>query len=135
MNPRYTPIIALIIVWGLWAFLPKLAVGHINPKSALFYHAIGGFLVAMVVLWMQGFKPEFHPVGSGIALLTGVLGIAGSLLYYIIATREKASVLASLNFIYPALAIFLAVVILKEVITLKQGAGMVLAMLSLVLLI
>ena len=46
------------MIYGLWAFFPKLAVKYISPGSALVYEVAGALLVGFVVLLAMVFKVE-----------------------------------------------------------------------------
>ena len=123
-----------LIIWGFWGFFPKLATRYMSPQSLIFYQGLAGLLVGLASLFMIGFKPEVHPKGILFAFLTGVMGLLGGLFYLFALARGKVSVIVTLTALYPIITIALAAVFLKEPITLKQGCGMVLAVLSIILL-
>jgi transporter family protein len=58
----------------------------------------------------------------------------GALFYLIAITRGKISTIVTLTALYPLISIALAWMVLKEPITLKEGVGMVLALIAIVLL-
>ncbi len=58
----------------------------------------------------------------------------GGLFYIMAVGRGKVSVIVTMTALYPIITIILAAVFLKEPITIKQGCGMILAVLSIVLL-
>jgi transporter family protein len=86
------------------------------------------------MLFFAGFRPETHPRGILYACLTGVAGLLGGLFYLLAVARGKVPVVVTLTALYPIITIALAAVLLKEPVTLKQGFGMVLAVLSIILL-
>ena len=123
-----------LFAWGFWGFFPKLAIRYMSPPSIIIYEVIAGLTIAVVCLFLAGFRPETHPRGILYACLTGVAGLLGGLFYLFAVARGKASVVVTLTALYPIITIALAAVLLKEPVTLKQGCGMVLAVLSIILL-
>ena len=121
-----------LLAYGLWGFFPKLTVGLINSKEFIVYEAIGVILISLVILLFVG-KPNFNVRGVAFAMLTGILGIIGTLFFVTALARGKASVIVTITALYPVIVIFLAAVFLKEPITLKQGIGIVFALIALVL--
>ncbi len=121
-----------MLAYGLWGFFPKLTVGLINSKEFVIYEAIGVILISSVILLFLG-KPSFNIRGVTFAMLTGILGIIGTLLFVTALAKGKASVIVTITAMYPMIVIFLASVFLKEPITLKQGIGIVFALAALVL--
>ena len=118
------------MIYGLWAFFPKLAVKYISPGSALVYEVAGALLVGFVVLLAMGGRLESEPRGISYALLTGITGMLGTLCFLAAAQQGKISVVVSLSALYPLITLALAAVFLKEPITMNQGIGILLAMLA-----
>jgi transporter family protein len=124
-----------LLAWGLWAFLPKLALGFLDPKTAFMFEVIGGAITgAFLVLILQ---PQLEAVeirGIIPAILTGMLGYIG-LLCFMYAIREgKICVVAPLTALYPVVTLALAMIFLKEKINIVQFAGIILALISVVLI-
>lgn len=134
MNSWFFWTILAMVTFGTWGFFPKLAVNYIGPKSALIYQVLGGLLVGMIGLAMLKFKPETHPLGILFALLTGITGVAGTLFYYVAASRGQISVVASLTALYPIITIMLAQIFLHETLVVKQVIGLCFAVIAIVLL-
>lgn len=122
-----------LLMWGAWAFFPRLAVRYLDPKSVLMFGVLGVLLVAAVLL-LFGFKPEIHAQGIFFSMLSGIAGILGTLFFIYALSLGKSSLVITLSALYPIVALFLAFIILKEPITMIQGAGILLALVSMVLL-
>jgi transporter family protein len=123
-----------ILAWGLWAFLPKLAVNWLDPKSAFTYEVIGGACTGLLVYLFL--RPELGTEIRGIvpSVLTGVAGYLG-LLFFMFALRTgKVSVIAPLTAVYPVVSIVLAFIFFREKLNLAQMAGIVLAVCSVILI-
>ena len=123
-----------MLCFGLWGFFPKLAVLYLDPRSALVYQTLGGLLVGLLVLASLKFTPAFHPRGLLFAVLTGITGVTGTLCFLAAAERGRISLVVSLTALYPLITIVLAVLYLKEPLTIKHLFGMACAALAILLL-
>lgn len=127
--------ILALVVWGFWGFLPKMAVNHLNPGTAFIYEVMGGLATGIIAFIIM--RPEL--AGAEIrgvipSVLTGVAGYVG-LFFFLYALRGgKVSVIAPLTALYPVVSLVLAIVFLKERINLVQVAGIVLAVVSVLLI-
>lgn len=127
----YYSILSLLF-WGLWGFFSKLATNYISPVSVLFYGVLGAAVSGITGLLVMGFRPEGQPLGISYALISSIVGTAGAFFYYFALSRYKASVVITLTALYPMVTIVLSFIILKEGITLKQGIGILFALLAVV---
>lgn len=123
-----------LVCFGLWAFLPKVSVKYIDPKSALIYEVSGGLLVA-VILWFSIDKGIDHDLrGITPAFFAGIIGYLGMFCFLHAVKMGKVSVVASLTAVYPVVTIVLAAIILKEKIAFIQYIGIFLATVGVALL-
>jgi transporter family protein len=127
------PALGTFIFWGLWGFIPKLTTKYVNPMSAIVYEAIGGILIAVLALCLLRFHPDTHSGGIVLAVAAGVVGFLGAITYLIAVSKGQISLVVSFTALYPALSILLAVIVLNEPITLKQGLGILLALIAMLL--
>jgi transporter family protein len=134
MSSWLPPAMLAMLCFGLWGFFPKLAVVYLDPRSALIYQTMGGLLVGLLVLVSLKFAPAFHPRGVLFAVLTGMAGVAGTLCFFAAAERGRISLVVSLTALYPLITIVLAGLFLKEPLTVKHLAGMICAILAILLL-
>src|SRR6266550_6678694 len=104
----------VVLLWGLWAFLPKLATRTLDAPSVLFYQQVGAVVMSIAVLAAVHFRLKSEPRGIAWAMVTGVLGVAGLLCYLQAAARYRISVVVMLTALYPLLTILLSIVVLKE---------------------
>ncbi|MBI2545690.1 DMT family transporter [Candidatus Woesearchaeota archaeon] len=123
-----------MVLWGLWAFLPKLASAYIDPRSILVYDVIGTFIVGVVVFFIVQFKPAFHMQGTTLGILTGIAGTLGLLFFLFALQRGATSLVVTTTALYPVVTILLASILLKEPVTLKQGLGVLLAIVAIILM-
>lgn len=125
---------AAFLCWGVWAFLPKLTTRYIDPKSAIVYEALGGLVIAAVVLVMIGFKPATDGRGVGLALVTGILGVAGAMAYLYAMQKGPVILISTITALYPIMAIALAGLVLDEPVSLRQWMGIALGLAAMILI-
>ncbi len=123
------------MLWGLWALFPKVTTQHIDPRSALFFQAVGAFAATLLVLVSLNFRPILHVLAVPLASLTGALGILGGLAYLYAVSRGPVGLVSVVTALYPLLTVALAHWFLAEPVTLRQGVGIVLALLAIVLIV
>ena len=134
MKEWLLPTFGTIIFWGLWGFIPKITTKYISPKSAIVFETLGGIILGIVILISLKFKPDIHPKGVLLAVLTGLLGFAGALCFLYAALKGPISLVAVLSSLSPIITIILAMFFLNETITIKQGLGIVLGLGAVVLI-
>ncbi len=124
-----------LFLWGFWGFFPKLTSRYMEPRSALIYEVVGCILVGIAVFFTVGGRLEHDSRGILFAILTGALGLLGSLAF-LAALRAgvgKGSIIVLITALYPLIVIFLSVFFLKESFTPRQIAGIVLALIAMLL--
>lgn len=131
----FAPSLVSLFSFGLWGFFTKLSIEHIDFKSAIVYQTIGVILVALVGLSLLGFKPAADTKGFIYAVLTGFAYAFGCLFYFIAASRGKVITVVTLTALYPLITILLSYYLLKEVISIKQIFGILLAFIAMFLMI
>jgi len=133
MRDWILPAMGTFLFWGLYGFFPKITIRYISPLSTIFYEALIGIPVAMVVLAVLKFKPDVHPTGILLASLTGLLGILGALSFLFAVRKGQVGPVSAFTALYPALTILLAMLLLGERLELRQWMGVGLAILALLL--
>lgn len=126
--------ILAMIIYGFWGFFPKIAVTYISPQSALVYEVGGAMLVGLLTLFFIRFQLQFHPTGMLFAVLTGIAGMIGTLFFFAAAQKGKIAIVVGLTALYPLITVILAVIFLREPLTLKQVMGLILACAAILLL-
>lgn len=128
-----------LVLWGVWAFLPKLAIKRLGNETTVFaFQSMGSLLGALIVFfWMHDSKANagksIDGLGALFALGTGIIG-AGALFFYLRAiSRDSVAVVSSITALYPIVAALLARGFLAETLTWRQIAGMALALAAVVL--
>jgi transporter family protein len=112
-----------------------MALRCLEPKTAFMFEVLGGAitgLFAFLILRPQLGGAEIREVIP--ALLTGMMGYLG-LLCFMYAIREgKMCIVAPLTALYPVVTLVLAMIFLREKINIVQFAGIILALVSVVLI-
>ena len=128
------PATIALLIWGLWAFLPKLALQAFEPRSVLVWESLGSALVGLGVLVSVGFRVQATPVGVLAAVITGACGLGGALFFLMALDRGKASVVVPFTSLYPLITLVLSVLFLGERPSPTNLLGVLFAMVAVVLL-
>lgn len=128
------PALSAFACWGVWAFLPKITTRYIGPNSAIVYEVLGGVVIAAAILIALGPRLEWDVRGAGLAFVTGMLGVLGALGYLFAVLRGPVTLIATLTALYPVLTLALAYAFLHEPLTLRQGLGVLLALVAIALI-
>jgi transporter family protein len=134
MKAWLVPTLLTLLAWGLWAFLPKLATKYIDPQSAMVYQALGGVLVGLVVLISLKFQVQFNIPGFTLSLAIGILGFFGAFMYLVAVSRGPLTLVAPVTALYPMIAILLGIIFFQEALSIKQGIGIALSLVSIYLI-
>ena len=133
MKTWIIPICITFVLWGIQGFVAKLTTQYISPMSALLYNIVGALIVGIVILYLLNFSPQIHAKCIALAVFMGTLGILVALGMLYAMRQGKVSVVTVISALYPLVSILLAYFILKEPVTLKEGVGIVFALVALVL--
>ncbi len=123
-----------VLLWGVWGFFQKLATNHMPPRNVYIFATVGALCVVGSVLVTSSFPLNVTSKGIFFAVLAGMCSSLGGLLFLNALSRGAASIVIPFTALYPVVTIFLCFSILEETVTLKQGIGIVLALLSMFLL-
>lgn len=132
LNQSWIYAILALLCWGAWGFLPKLAVNALDPRSVLIFQTVGVTIVGVILIAVNGL-PQWNQQGATYACLTGVFGILGSLFFLRALSKGKLSILITFTGLYPLISVALAVVVLRETLSVKQWFACGLALASIIL--
>ncbi len=126
-----------ITLWGISSILEKVGLKNISPLSGLFIRtafALFGLTIAVFLLEKEKvlnlqFKEALILSSSGI--LGGFLGMLG---YFSLLKTKEASLVVPLTASYPLVSTLLAVIFLKESLTIYKFLGTILIIAGLFLL-
>lgn len=131
MQAWLVPTIGALLCWGLWGFIPKLTTRYLDSKSAIVFEVVGAIVLGIVMLSSLHFRPDTHPKGVALAITTGMLGFLGAFCFLNALTKGPVTLVATISAFYPVISIALAMVVFQETVTLRQGIGIVLALVAL----
>lgn len=129
----YFPSLVALLLYGAWGYWGSRASDFINPLSITFYSSIGVLLSGIIALVLLDFKPDFCAKGSTYGLLNGLAsGVA--CIFFIMALRKGPTMpVVLVTSMYPMITLMLCMIFLKQGLTLKQGVGMIFAIIALIL--
>lgn len=122
------------LLYGIWAFLGKLATHYIDPRSVLLFQFIGMALVSLGVYAHMGFKVQTDPRGVAYALAVGISAAFALLCFIKAMTTGKTGPVSVIAALYPVVAILLALLLLQESLSTRQWIGLGGALISIALL-
>lgn len=133
LSSWYFPSLIALCLYGAWGYWGTRASAFINPLSITFYSSIGVLISGIIALILLGFKPDFSTKGSMYGLLNGMAsGIA--CIFFILALRNGPTMpVVLVTSMYPMITLMLCMIFLKDGLTLKQGIGMICAIVALIL--
>jgi transporter family protein len=120
--------------WGIFGFLGKVGADRISPAQMQIFFTIGMVPVAIVCVLRLRFKIATSKRGLSYSVGMGIFAALGSLAFFGAMKTGRASLVAPVTSLYPALTVLLALIILKEKLNKVQALGLILAMGSIVIL-
>jgi transporter family protein len=129
------PALGTLLAWGIWAFIPKMALNTMTPQSTLFYAAIGDILVVLPIFFFV-LRCRLHTdrKSIGITFAASTMTMLSMLAYFFALSHGPVAVIATLSAMYPAITVLLARVFLKEKINRSQFIAICIALAAIVLL-
>lgn len=129
----FPPLTALVL-WGFWAFLPKLAMQNMQPHSVILYEAIGGLCVTLPLLFTIKEKLVRNKKSIAIIFCGSSISIIAILCYYTALRLGPVATVSTITAMYPVVGVALAQIFLKERMNHVQYIAAALAMVSIYLL-
>lgn len=126
---------AMLLFWGVWGILVKLATQQIGMQ-ALFWGQLGAICLFPVYFFLfKDMLPlELRASTIALSVVAGMLGVLGTMTFYILLRVAPASVVVPLSAMYPVVTVVLAVLFLHEDLSLTRVAGVVCALAAIWLL-
>jgi transporter family protein len=124
----------VLVTWGVVGLLQKLSTNEVSAESALIWFVAGCFLVAPVfypgkVLFTYSTRSLLYILSCGVVNAIGAWALLAAM-----KSGGKASIVVPLTALYPLVVVLTAPIILRESMTLLQGAGVACALAAVVLL-
>jgi bacterial/archaeal transporter family protein len=123
----------VILLWGFWGFFSKIFAMRVGWAPALAWIYIMSSVFAIIFLFQKlSFKLDLV---NGVVLFLGALSttLAG-IIFYKLLTVQASGVVVALTSLYPLVTIILGYLFLHEGLTIKQGVGIIFALVGMFLL-
>lgn len=121
-----------LLLWGGWGLVSKPLANALSPWQVQTFSTLG--LLPIIAVLVKGRKLPTHANsrrGFCLAFGAGLLSSLGNVAYYqALAAGGKAAIVTPLASLYSLVTIPLAVVLLRERISGREGLGIALAILA-----
>jgi bacterial/archaeal transporter family protein len=118
-------IIGAIILYGLWAFLDKIAVDRINSYAVQIITSIVSIVTAPILYYLiPKDNRNFDLSGSMFACGGALAAISATVLYLTAVSKGSVSVVTGLTATYPLITFFLAIFFLGEPFQISRLLGL-----------
>jgi len=138
LEPWLVLSVMVVVLWGLWGLALKYASLNLEWQYVYVASALGAFLAYATVTLALTLTGKLSHVSDyrslGIALLGGLMGALGGLMLIIALRLAEASIVVPLTSIYPAVTVALSIALLGESATARKIAGVILAIIAVILL-
>ncbi len=121
-----------IVSWGFWGLLSKAAISKVEWSALLFISGISYVIVALV--FEPGLIKNLGGVNLTIPVLAGITAATGITFFYRALEKGPATSVIPITSMYILVTTILAVILLNEPLTLKKAAGLVSAVIAIILL-
>ncbi|HEY7496207.1 MAG TPA: EamA family transporter [Candidatus Tectomicrobia bacterium] len=122
------------VAWAFWGVLSKLSVNHeVPPGSLAFLSACASFTVITLAFIWQRLPLATPRTGLLFALLSGICGAIGMLLFAQAIKLGHAAIIVTLTATYPAFTVLLGLVLLREPFSPLNAIGVLLVILGVIL--
>jgi bacterial/archaeal transporter family protein len=131
LNWRVWTLLATL-AWALWGIGVKFALKQVNWSRLEVLSALAG-MALMALIAPSAFR--VRPTnGDAMGLLTGALGAAGAILFYIAVSKGPVSVVIPVTSLYVVGVAAAGLILFGEPVTWRKIGGIVLATAAIILL-
>lgn len=124
----------VMVGWGVWGFFAKLAAHSIGPFESVFYTTLGWACTVGILILFRGVPFPVTWRGALFSFIVGLIASAVFVPFVLALSKGKASVVVTVTALYPLVTLLLAFLFLHEAVTVRQGMGMLLALLAVILM-
>ena len=126
-----------ILFWGITPIIEKIGLKSVEPLLALFIRTFSALIaIFLILLLSSSFNTSSLTFKNvGILSISGILGgFLGMFTYFSLLKAKNASQIVPLTSTYPLVATFLAIIFLKEELTLFKILGTIFIVVGIYLL-
>ncbi len=126
---------AMLLFWGVWGIVVKLVTKDIGMQ-ALIWGQLGavGLFPVYFLLFKEMLPLEFKVGTIALSVVAGMLGVLGTMTFYVLLRIAPATIVVPLSALYPVVTVVLAFFFLHEDLSLMRIAGVVCALAAIWLL-
>ncbi len=126
---------AMLLFWGVWGIIVKLVTKDIGMQS-LFWGQLGaiGLFPVYFLLFKEMLPLEIKAGTIALSVVAGMLGVLGTMTFYVLLRVAPASTVVPLSALYPVVTVVLAYFFLHEDLSLTRIAGVACALAAIWLL-
>ena len=133
------PALVSLFIFGLWGLQSKVVSERVSPVMNQILTTPGVLAIAFLLRRKREQPSQSQPgqrrMAIGCAFLTGILGTMGNMTFYeALSQGGKASIVVPLTPLYPMVTLAMAASLLRETIKARQWAGIVLAIIAILIL-
>lgn len=125
--------LATVVLWTGWSFLGKIALESASPFQATLLFGVASMVAGAASLVIGGRELSWSMHALWLTAVSAALGAIGLVTFYLALDRGKASLVAPVVGMYPAIVALLSVVVLSERLSVAQAVGIGLAVVGVVL--
>jgi len=123
-----------MVAWGFWAVFAKFASRILAPEVAMVVSYVAAVGLAVAYVLARGIPLELTTAGAAYAVAGGLFSGVGAISYYAALRHGSAAVATTVTALYFVVAAVVGVVALGETVTVRDAAGIALAVGAVVLL-
>jgi transporter family protein len=126
---------AMLLFWGVWGIVVKLVTKEIGMQ-ALIWGQLGaiGLFPVYFLLFKEMLPLELKASTIALSVIAGMLGVLGTMTFYVLLRVAPASIVVPLSAMYPVVTVVLAYFFLHEDMSLTRVAGVACALVAIWLL-
>jgi transporter family protein len=126
--------IVLLLLFGVWGITAKFAMKEIGLQIVIWAQVASTAIFPLYFFLFKDLLPLKFEAGAIIwALITGALGIGGTMMLYLMLRVAPASIVIPISALYPVITVTLSFLILRERITPQQWLGILFALAAIAL--
>ncbi|GIE78598.1 membrane protein [Actinoplanes philippinensis] len=123
----------LVLFWGVWGAFSSLPTSEYGYPDGMVYVVWAITMIIPAVAALRGAVFDRRPVAALYGLIVGLTGAGGQLLLFKALTLGPAYIIFPIIALSPAITVIMALVALRERLTRMALAGVVLALVAIVL--
>jgi len=123
-----------MFMWGLWGVVTKVALTRVEWFHYYVYGSIATFIAVGLTAYVYRAELAVETLDFVKILVASGLGVLGYIFFVVAVKGGDASIVVPLTALYPVVTVVLGVVLLGEEMSINKLAGVILAVVAILLL-